>query len=100
MDMKLNFMHILAKLGFLEFILYIGSKKVKHAIWYTFGKYACTRLSRTKRRYSLDKTPNKPIMHTKVWHNKRLSKIYQRIKITQSRFQSSTCEQREQGSNK
>ena len=92
-DMKLNVMHILAKLGFLEFIIYIGFKKVKHAIWYTFGKYACTRLSRTKRRYSLNKTPNKPKMHTKVWREKRLSKIYQRIKLRQSWFQSSTSEQ-------
>ena len=43
----------------MEFTLYIGSKKVTHAIRYTYIKYACTRLSRTKGRYNLDKTPNK-----------------------------------------
>jgi hypothetical protein len=63
--MKLNFMHILADLGFMEFTLYIGSKKVKHAIGYILSEYACTRLSRTKRRYNLDETPRKPRAHTK-----------------------------------
>ena len=58
--MNLNFMHILADLGFMEFTLYIGSKKVKHAIGYILSEYACTRLSRTKRRYNLNNTPSKP----------------------------------------
>ena len=44
----------------MEFTVYIGSKKVTHAIRYTYIKYACTILSRTKGRYNLDKTPNKP----------------------------------------
>jgi hypothetical protein len=43
----------------MEFTLYIGSKKVTHAIRYTYIKYACTILSRTKGRYNLDKTQNK-----------------------------------------
>ena len=43
----------------MEFTLYIGSKKVKHAIGYILSKNACTRLSRTKGKYNLDKTPNK-----------------------------------------
>ncbi len=43
----------------MEFTLYIGSNKVTHAIRYTYIKYACTRLSRTKRKYNLDKTPIK-----------------------------------------
>ena len=43
----------------MEFTLYIGTKKVKHAIRYTYSKYVCTRLSRTKGRYNLDKTPIK-----------------------------------------
>ena len=43
----------------MEFTLYIGSKKVTHAIRYTYIKYACTILSRTKGRYNLDKTLNK-----------------------------------------
>ena len=63
--MNLNFTHILADLGFMEFTLYIGSKKVKHAIGYILSEYACTRLSRTKRRYNLDETPRKPRAHTK-----------------------------------
>jgi hypothetical protein len=33
----------------LDFTLYIGSKKAKHAIEYTFSKYACIKLSRAKR---------------------------------------------------
>ena len=32
----------------MEFTLYIGSKKVTHAIRYTYIKYACTIPSRTK----------------------------------------------------
>ena len=32
----------------MELLLYIWSKKAKHAIKYTFSKYACTRLSRAK----------------------------------------------------
>ena len=55
----------------MEFTLYIGSKKVKHAMGYILSKYACTRLSRTKGRYNLDKTLSKPRReHTKVWHKK------------------------------
>jgi hypothetical protein len=39
----------------MEFPLYIGSTKAKHAIEYTFSKYACIRLSGAKRGYNLDK---------------------------------------------
>ena len=48
-DMKLNFMHILANLGYGGVSLIYWSKESKHAIKYTWSKYACTRLSRTKR---------------------------------------------------
>ena len=58
-------MHILAGLGFMEFSLYIGSKKVKQAIGYILREYACTILSRTKRRYNLEETPRKTRAHTK-----------------------------------
>ena len=47
-DMKLNFMHILANLGFDGVYPIYWIKKSKHAIRYTYSKYACTRLSRTK----------------------------------------------------
>ena len=39
----------------MELTLYIGSKKVTHTIRYTYIKYACTILLRTKGRYNLDK---------------------------------------------
>ena len=58
-------MHILADLGIIEFTLYIGSKKVKHDIGYILREYACTILSRTKRRYNLGETPRKTRAHTK-----------------------------------
>jgi hypothetical protein len=44
----------------MEFPLYNGTKKAKHAITFTYSKYACTRLPRTKWRYHMDKTPSKP----------------------------------------
>ena len=47
--MKLNFMHILAKLGFGGVYPIYWNKESKHAIRYTYSKYACTRLPRTKR---------------------------------------------------
>jgi hypothetical protein len=50
----------------MEFFLYIGSTKAKHAIDYTFSKNACTILSRAKKRYNLNKTPRRPRSHTKV----------------------------------
>ena len=64
--MKLNFMHILAKLGFDGVYPIYWIKESKHVIKYTYSKCTCIKLSRTKRRYIFDKTPNKPIMHTKV----------------------------------
>ena len=53
--MKLNFMHILAKIGFdgVYPIYMIKESKACHRI-YILSKYACTRLSRTKGRYNLD----------------------------------------------
>jgi hypothetical protein len=57
----------------LEFTLYIGSKKAKHAIEYTFSKYACTRLSRAKK-YNLEKTPRRPRSHTK-WEELKVVQI-------------------------
>jgi hypothetical protein len=39
----------------MEFPLYIGSTKAKHAIDYTISKNACTILSRAKKRYNLKK---------------------------------------------
>ena len=80
-DMKLNFMHILADLGFMEFTLYIGSEKVKHAIRYTNSKCACTRLSRTKGRYNLDKTQSQPKGHTRVWHKIKVVQIISKNQI-------------------
>ena len=77
----------------MEFTLYIGSKKVKQAIGYILNKNACTRLSRTKGRYNLDKTLSKPRSTQKCSTIKRLSKLYLRIKLTQGWFQSSTSEQ-------
>jgi hypothetical protein len=50
----------------MEFFLYIGSTKEKHAIDYTFSQNACTILSRAKKRYNLNKTPGRPRSHTKV----------------------------------
>jgi hypothetical protein len=50
----------------MEFPLYIGSTKEKHAIDYTFSKNACTILSRAKIRYNLDKAPRKTRRYTKV----------------------------------
>ena len=47
-DMKLNFMHILAKLGFDGVYPIYWIKESKHAIGYIYSKYAWTRLSRTK----------------------------------------------------
>ena len=71
--MKLNFTHILANLGFDGVSPIYWIKESKHAIKYTYSKYACTRLSRTKRRYNLNKTPRKSRRHTKVWHYKSYS---------------------------
>jgi hypothetical protein len=64
----------------LEFALYIGTRKAMHAIRYTYGKCACTRLSRTKRRYNLDKIPNEPRWHRKTQQKKWLSELYNIIK--------------------
>jgi len=64
--MKLNFMHILATLGFDGVFPINWINESKHAIKYTYSKYACTRLSRAKRRYNLEKPPSKPRGHTKV----------------------------------
>jgi len=47
-DMKLNFMHILADLGFVGVYPIYWNKESKHAIRYTYSKYACIKLSRTK----------------------------------------------------
>ena len=52
--MKLNFMYILAKLGFdgVYPIYWIKESKTCHRI--ILSKYACTRISRTEGRYNLD----------------------------------------------
>jgi hypothetical protein len=67
MDMNLNFMHILADLGFdgVYPIYWIKESKACHRI-YLLSKNACTRLSRAKGRYNLDKTQSQPRKHTKV----------------------------------
>ena len=46
--MKLNFTHILADLGFVGVYPIYWNKESKHAIRYTYSKYACIKLSRTK----------------------------------------------------
>ena len=80
-DMKLNFMHILADLGFGGVYPIYWIKESKHAKTYTIvNMHAKTFKSQT--RHNLDKTPSKPRRHTKVWPYKRLSKLYQRSKST------------------
>ena len=81
-DMKLNFMHILADLGFGGDYHIYWIKEIKHAIIYTWNNYACSRPTRTNRRYNLDETPSKLRRHTKVWYEKQFSKLYQRPKST------------------
>ena len=77
----------------MEFTLYIGSKKVKHAIGYIYW---------VKMHAQDFQEPKGDIIWIKdqvnqevqrVYHNKRLSKLYLRIKLTRSWFQSSTSEQ-------
>lgn len=60
----------------MEFILYIGSTKVSMPKD-IHSKYACTKLSRTKTRYKLDKELIKPRSHSQEWKERELSKIYQ-----------------------
>ena len=67
----------------MEFTLYIGSKRVTYAIRYTYIKYACTRLSRTKGRYNLDKTSNKSRTKReyKEFSEQRAKKLYEELLI-------------------
>ena len=46
--MKLNFMHILFDLEFIGVYPIYWIKESNHAIRYTYSKYACMTLSRTK----------------------------------------------------
>ena len=80
-DVKLNFMHILADLGFGGVYPIYWIKESKHAKTYTLvNMHAKTFQNQT--RYNLDKTPSKPRRHTKVWQDVGLSKLYQRSKPT------------------
>ena len=80
-DMKLNFMHILADLGFGGVYPIYWIKESKHAITYRWvNMHAKTFKSQT--RHKLDKTPSKPRKHTKVWQDIRLSKLYEIFQST------------------
>ena len=46
--MKLNFMHILANLGFDGVSPTYWTKESKHAVKYTYSKYACTNFQEPK----------------------------------------------------
>jgi len=54
--MKMNFMYILATLGFGGVFPIYWIIERKHAIIFTYRKYACKGLSRTKRRCNLEET--------------------------------------------
>ena len=80
-DMKLNFMHILADLGFGGVYPIYWIKENKHAKTYILvNMHAKTFKSQT--RHKLDKPPSNPRNHTKVWQDIRFSKIYQISKST------------------
>jgi hypothetical protein len=64
----------------LEFTLYIGSKKAKHAIEYTFSKYACTRLSRAKR----------DTIWTKHQEDQEVTQRCEELKVVQNYIKEST----------
>ena len=97
-DMKLNFMHILADLGFGGISPIHWIKKDKHAI----KKYVIVSMHaktfENQMRYTLDKTPSKPRGHTKVWHKEvvqNMSKIksthdWGQIKSTNDWFQNTS----------
>ena len=79
--MKLNFMHILANLGFGGVYPIYWIKESKHAITQRLvNMHAKTFKNQT--RYKLDKTPRKTRRHTKARHDIRLSNLYQRSKPT------------------
>ena len=61
----------------MEFTFIYWINESMHAIRYTYSKYACTRLPRTKRDTNWTKTPIKPRKHTQVWQEQELSKLYQ-----------------------
>ena len=83
--------------------------KAKHAIEYTYSKYACKRLSRTKREYNLDETPIKSRTNSCPSYikesnqhkidSKDLSHYKNLIKLSKTRNEI-TNSQREKGSNK
>ena len=78
-----NWIHAhLSHLGFDGVYPIYWIKKSKHAIRYTYSKYVCTILSRTKRDTIWTKTPTKPRKHTQVWQEKEMSKLYQRIGVS------------------
>jgi hypothetical protein len=54
--MKLNFIHILAHLGFVGVYPIYWNNESKACHKCTYSKYSCKRLSRTKRKYNLDET--------------------------------------------
>ena len=92
--MKLNFMHILAKLGFdgVYPIYWVKESKAWHRI-YKYEICMHNTSNHQKEDITWTKTPSKPRSTQKCNTNKRLSKLYLRIELTQSWFQSSTSEQ-------
>ena len=80
-DVKLNFMHILADLGFGGVYPIYWIKESKHATTYTLVNMHAETF-KNQMRHNLDKTSRKPRSYIKVWQDKRLSKLYQRSKPT------------------
>ena len=74
---EIEFHAHLSHLGFDGVYPIYWINKSKHAIRYTYSKYACTKLSRTKWDTIWTKTPIKPRKHTQVWWEKEMSKLYQ-----------------------
>src|SRR3954466_697741 len=70
----------------MEYTLYIGSKKAKHDIKYTFSKQACAILSRSNEDVLWTKHQKYSRRHTRCDKTHLLSKLYQRIKSTQDLF--------------
>ena len=80
-DMKLNFMHILADLGFGGVYPIYWIKENKHATPYRLV-HMHAKTFKNQTRYNLDKTPSKPTRHTQVWQENKLPKLYQSPKST------------------
>ena len=80
-DMKLNFMHILADLGFGGVYPIYWIKESKHAIIYTWSKYACQDLQEPKEDTIWTKTKNIKKAHQSVIC-KRIVQIMSKTKTT------------------